>query len=157
MPATSHHMTREHESSSQGSNVLCSGKILHFKYPMKLKLFPVILIYVLLVYAFLAPVPVLLYVFYGWYWILGRVTRITKITEMCLCRVYFKVTSCSWSSFIPVYVLLCRAKLDGRSWFSLSGEMFYKILELMTEFSQIQAGKKVTIFIRKYSSDGELR
>lgn len=76
---------------------------------------------------------------------------------MCLCRVYFKVTSCSWSSFIAVYVLLCRAKLDGRSWFSLSGEMSYKIPGLMTEFSQIQAGKKMTIFIRKYSSDGELR
>lgn len=78
-----------------------------------------------------------------------------QITEMCLCRVCVNVTSCSWSSFIPVCVLFHRAKLDGRSWFNLAGEMFNKIAGLVTVFSQIQAGKKVTIFIRKYSSGGE--
>lgn len=76
---------------------------------------------------------------------------------MCLCRLHFKVTSCSPFSFIPVCVLLCRAKLDGRSWFNLAGEMFNKIPGLVTELSQIQAGKNVTIFIRKDSGDGELR
>lgn len=49
------------------------------------------------------------------------------------------------------------ARFDGRSWFNLAGEVFNKILGLVTEFSQIQAGKKVVIFIGEDSSGGELR
>lgn len=47
--------------------------------------------------------------------------------------------------------------LDDRSLFSLAGEMFNEILGLVTEFRQIQAQKKVNIFIKKVTNSGELR
>lgn len=106
--------------------------------------------------SFLVPAPAL-FILYGWYLRLGRVIRITKIPEMCLWWVHFEVTGCSWLIFIPVFVSLCRPKLHGRNLFSLAGEIFNKILGLVTEFRKIQARNKVKIFIRKNTSSGESR
>lgn len=61
--------------------------------------------------------------------------------------------ACFYSCLFP----LCRPMLDDRSLFSLAGEMFNEILGLVTEFRQIQAQKKVNIFIRKVTNSGELR
>jgi len=142
MPATSHHMTREHEASPLGSCVLHFGKTVHFKHWLnEAECF--------LCVTHMAPAPVLLLVIYRKFWRLRRVISITKILEKCLWWVCFKVTSCSWLLFISVFVLLCRPKLDGRSLFSLAGEMFNKILGLVTEFRQIQVGKRWKFLLAK--------
>lgn len=80
MPATSRHMTKEHEASPLGSHVLHFGKILHFKHRLnEAECF----LCVTDMCSFLAPAPVLLFTLQMVLKI-GEGHKNNKIPEMCL-------------------------------------------------------------------------